>query len=591
MTPKQLHRLAFVLLTGLITIPAVADPNRDAATLKKIDEAVNVHYIAAQFDKAENVLLAAIKACGAKACSGEVIAKAYVYVGVIRGNSKGDLPGAHQAFEKAVAADPNVTLDPTLVTPAVLAEFSKVTGKESDASPIAAEAPPTEAADVPPEPTKKESTLPRVAPVGELRCGPATGQVIQTARPVPIHCERMENVVRGELYYKPVGADEYTAVLMKFNTTNATLRAEVPCDALTKKGTLNVYVIAQDGNKDMVDTFGNALSPVQYQIVDKTKEKPPSYPGEAAPKRCTEAMYADEPGAGPGEVCTEEKPCRKSQYCSSGVCKKAPTCDTNPDCESGKCIEGLCEMPQDYASSSSFRRFLVGLNIAQDFWLATSSSNVCGAANAANGDYNCYNAGSSHINLSSNPAVTNVLPNQAQSSGSVKTALHPATTRILASVDYALTPDVTVGARLGLAVNSPPPTIHYNGDKPPNQNKNFFAEHIELRVAYWLTPLDKPGLHPYIGISAGAAEVDAKVNLTAYYVPAAGDTCPKVSGRYCAKKLDAWRKMGLGFAGLNFGGLMKLGNRHNVVLNVNALYMLPSTGIVLEPSLGYLFGF
>ena len=134
MTPKQLLRLTIALLAASVTVPAVAAPNKDAATLKKIDEAVNVHYIAAQFDKAESVLLSAIKACGAKLCSGEVIAKAYIYVGVIRGNGKGDIAGARQAFENAQAADPNVTLDPTLVTPAVLAEFNKVMGKESDSA-------------------------------------------------------------------------------------------------------------------------------------------------------------------------------------------------------------------------------------------------------------------------------------------------------------------------------------------------------------------------------------------------------------------------------------------------------------------------
>ncbi len=587
MTPKQSLRLVFALLAATATVPAIAGP-KDAAALKKIDEAVNVHYIAAEFDKAESVLLAAIKTCGAKGCSGEVIAKAYVYVGVIRGNSKSDLTGAREAFQNAQAADPNVTLDSTLVTPAVLAEFNKVMGNAPDTG-----APKVENLDADQngsDEPKKAANLPRVAPVGELRCSPATGYEIQKARPVPIQCERMENVVRGELYYKPVGAEEYTAVLMRFNSTNATLRAEIPCDALAKKGTLEMYVVGQDENKDIVDTFGNLQSPVEYQIVDKTKSAPPSFPGEAAPKRCTDLSFEDSPGAAPGESCTEDKRCRKGLYCSSGVCRKTPTCETNAECESDKCVEGLCAMEEDYSDKSKFKRFMVGLNIAQDLWLSSASSNVCGAAKAANGDYNCYNEGSSHINVSSNPALTNYVPSQAYSSGNVKTTLLPATTRILASLDYALTPVISVGTRLGLAINTPPPTIHYAGGAP-SQNKNFFAPHVELRANYWFVPLDQPGFHPYVGVSAGAAEVDAKVTVTAYYIPQSGDTCQKYGGKYCAKKLDAWRKMGQGFAGLNFGGLMKFGSRHNVVLNVNALYMLPSTGIVLEPSLGYLFGF
>ena len=144
MTPKQILRIIFTLLAVSIASLAAAAPNKDAATLKKIDEAINVHYIAAQFDQAESVLLAAIKACGTKFCSGEVVAKAYIYVGVVRGNGKQDLAGARHAFENAQAADPNVTLDATLVTPAVLAEFNKVMGKEKEGDAAKAEAKPTE---------------------------------------------------------------------------------------------------------------------------------------------------------------------------------------------------------------------------------------------------------------------------------------------------------------------------------------------------------------------------------------------------------------------------------------------------------------
>ena len=591
MTPKQLLRLTIALLAASVTVPAVAAPNKDAATLKKIDEAVNVHYIAAQFDKAESVLLSAIKACGAKLCSGEVIAKAYIYVGVIRGNGKGDIAGARQAFENAQAADPNVTLDPTLVTPAVLAEFNKVMGKESDsATPKADKGTNTESPEAIEVEETKDPKQARVAPVGELRCSPATGYEIQTARPVPVHCERKEGAVRGELYYKPVGSEEYTAMLMKFDTNNATLRAQVPCDALARKGTLNVYVIAQNENKDMVDTFGNDLSPVQYSVVDKTKAAAPSYPGESPPKRCTDVVE-DESGAGPGEACTTVKPCRKGNYCSSGICRKTPTCDADADCESDHCADGLCEMKQEFADKPKFNRWRVGLNFAADLWLSSSAKSVCGGANAANGDYNCYNAGSTKINTDPNELTrTNVIPMADPAwGGNIKSTLVPATFRALVSVDYALNPTLTVGARLGFAFNGGPATIHYTNGAP-SQNKNFFPAHAELRAAYWFKPLDVAGFHPYAGLSAGMAEVDAKVTVTAWYNAPATDTCPRTGGR-CARKLDAWRKLGRGFAGVNFGGLYDLTAHHSLQLNVNAMYMLPASGIVLEPSLGYVFGF
>ena len=583
MTHTQLLRLTFMFLAALVTVPAVAAP-KDAATLQKIDEAMNVHYIAAHFDKAESVLLAAIKSCGAKACSGEVLANAYIYVGIIRGNSKGDLAGARKAFESAYAADPKMTIDETLVTPAVLAEFNKVIGKEPDSPPPVGEklAPAPE--------TAAEPVAKREPKQGGLHCSPATGYEVQTARPIPIHCERMEGVVRGELHYKPVEADEFTAILMKFDATNATLRAQVPCDALEHKGLLDVYVIGQDENKDIVDTFGTVTSPIEYTIVDKTKRAPPSYPGESAPKRCADVVSAGAGGAGPGDVCTADVPCQKGHYCGSGICRKTPACEVNADCQSDHCVDGLCAMEQDFEEKSTFNRWMVGLNFAADLWLSTSAKNVCGGVNAANGDYSCYAAGSSRINVSppttaSNAAVTNRIPMADPNyGGNVKTTLVPSTLRVLGSVDYALLPSLTVGARLGFAFNGGPSTIHYTNGYP-SQNKNFLPYHAELRAAYWFTPLDVKGFHPYAGLSAGMAEVDAKVRLTVY-----ADN--PTSGRPTIKRsLDAWRKLGQAFAGLNFGGLMNIGSHHNLELKINAMYMLPSAGIVFEPSLGYLFGF
>ncbi len=592
MTPKQILRITFSLLAVAVTSLAVAAPNKDAATLKKIDEAVNVHYIAAQFDKAEEVLMGAIKACGTKSCSGEVIAKAYIYLGVVRGNGKQDLAGARRAFENAQAFDPNVTLDATLVTPAVMSEFNKVMGKEKDTEP-AKEAKPAKPEEKKPEaaeeeeekPSAKKPTQARVAPVGDLRCSPATGYEIQTARPIPVNCEKMEGVVRGELYYKPIGSEEYTALLMKFDSASGTLRAQVPCEALAKKGTLNVYVIAQDENKDMVDTFGNALEPVQYTIVTKTKQDAPSYPGEKAPSRCAELAAAEKTGGGPGDACTADDPCRKDHYCHSGICRKTPSCETNADCDSNHCTEGLCEMPQEYASTAHFNRWMVGLNVAMDGWVSGSSNNVCGGNNAANGTYNCYNSSSTRINVSAEPALTNNTPMaDARYGGNVKTTLIPATFRVLASVDYALTPSITAGGRLGMAFNGGPPTIHYDLGQAKSQDKSFLPIHAELRGAYWFTPLDVPGTHPYVGLGFGLAEVDGKVKVTAYNDDATGRPTVK-------RTLDAWRKMGRSFVALTFGGLYNLANHHNLQLNFDLMYMMPSSGIVIEPSLGYVFGF
>ncbi|HET9953066.1 MAG TPA: hypothetical protein VFQ61_01110, partial [Polyangiaceae bacterium] len=71
--------LAFVVFTAF---PAQAQYTRDAAANRKIDEAINTHYLATDFDKAEAVLTGTIKACDDK-CSPQTLAKAWMYVGIV----------------------------------------------------------------------------------------------------------------------------------------------------------------------------------------------------------------------------------------------------------------------------------------------------------------------------------------------------------------------------------------------------------------------------------------------------------------------------------------------------------------------------
>ena len=106
MNPKLTLRFLITVLIAAFSLSAVAAP-KDGAALKKVDEAINVHYLATEFDKAEAMLLGVIKACG-KDCSPSVIGKAYMYVGLVRGSGKNNLAGAKDAFEKAKAADPAV---------------------------------------------------------------------------------------------------------------------------------------------------------------------------------------------------------------------------------------------------------------------------------------------------------------------------------------------------------------------------------------------------------------------------------------------------------------------------------------------------
>ena len=51
--------------------------------------------------------------------------------------------------------------------------------------------------------------------------------------------------------------------------------------------------------------------------------------------------------------------------------------------------------------------------------------------------------------------------------------------------------------------------------------------------------------------------------------------------------VDAWKKMGQGFVTGAVGGMLAFKDNMGVQLNVNFMYMLPATGVVIEPSLGF----
>jgi hypothetical protein len=55
-------------------------------------------------------------------------------------------------------------------------------------------------------------------------------------------------------------------------------------------------------------------------------------------------------------------------------------------------------------------------------------------------------------------------------------------------------------------------------------------------------------------------------------------------------KIDAWKKLGQGFIALGGGAVYAFKPNLGVQANVNFMYMLGSSGPVIEPSLGVIYG-
>jgi hypothetical protein len=609
----SLRLLCLVLIT-FFTLPALAQFTRDNAASKKIDEAINEHYLATNFDKAESVLTGTINACGDK-CSPGVIARAWMYVGIVRGSGKNDQAGAKDAFQRALGADPGVKLDTQIATPETQRTFADLSALASK-TPAEMGNPKTAA------PAANESAGDR----GGLKCTPEVSEV-QTRRPIPIECTSDEEVASMELRYKPFGADTWKSVKMK--KKDDAFRAEVPCDASGSAGTLRLYVRAQDAAGEAVDSYGSKAKPIEVQVSENSAAEPPAYAGEPAPARCVaqEECPPDFPGCQDkpkrgtkdwGQACDNSMNCKEGLLCNDGTCEAAPACETSADCQTGTCVDNKCSVGEggDAAAGPKYKKNWLGLHFAQDIaWV--SGTDVCSAASRANNGFACYAAGTTD-----QPYIGDPYPGANISGGTVV-----ATHRILVSFDRALSPNITLGVRAGFVFGGGPPAGRERTsttDPPPNTSflpanvgsagTAFLPAHVEARLSYWFgkSPLAKKGVRPYVHLGGGIAQVDAKVKVpvsdcTSGNLPP--DDNSKSAPRYLCSlgqqgnydptntmqvprvELDAWKKLGQSFITAGGGVVYAFKENLGAQLNLNLMFMLPSSGLVIEPSLGVVYGF
>jgi hypothetical protein len=553
---------------------------RDAAANKKIDEAINTHYLATDFDKAEAVLTGTINACGSQ-CSASVVAKAWMYVGIVRGSGKNDMKGAKEAFQKAVAADPKIALDDALATPETKKAFAEVAGGSGTGG--EGGKPSGEGGE-----GGKAGKKPKGEDyAGEMDCEPKVTEV-QTRRPVPLSCTSEEDAVKAELRYKEFGGESWKTV--KMSKKGDSFQAEIPCSATMLAGPLRYYVRAQDASGDTVDTHGSKSKPVELKVVPETDQDAPAFPDKDPPARCAEQVECPpglpgcKSGGGGGSKawgssCGSTDECQSGLVCVNGTCDQAQTCDIDADCPSGsKCSGGKCSAGG--GPTGPWKKNWIGFHAAYDLAIV-GGENVCSQDSQNNAGFACFensgpNSGKQYQGTPQ-PGVAN----------KIQTGVAPATARVMLSFDRVLTSNITLGLRAGYAFGGGPAA-------GKNQEKKFLPFHGELRVSYWLgqNVFAKKGLRPYVGAGGGIAQVDAKLPVTVKDCNPTDTQCttgqPGASGT--PKTLDAYKKLGQSFIGLHGGAMYALSPNSGILLNLNIMFMLPTSGQVLEPSIGYVFG-
>jgi len=527
-----------------------ASPGDDAANAQ-IKEAVSVHYLATQFDKAEATLLDVPKAC-ADQCSPEVLGRAWMYIGLVRFVGRGDTAGARMAFAEALKLYPETQLDPDLETPEASALWDQV-GQGAATEPVA-----------------------KPVALGGMKCSPDVKEV-QTRRPIPIACSTDQPATRAEIKYREFGSTQWKAVQM--GSAGGKWLGTIPCSATDLQGKLSWYVNARDQDDELIDNYGAQRQPIELQLLENTTEEPPAYPDQEPPARCGAASECPpemlgtpacpgtvkpDPSRGnaqEGDDCERTQQCVTGLECAAGKCQPPKSCEKDTDCSEGRCVDLLCRAEPSTAKGSVN---WLGLHFATDLALV-SGDDVCESSSFA-----CfYDDGS--LQGSHGETFTGA----GTSSGNVQSGFALGTLRLLASYERVIA-QFGVEGRVGFAFNGAPSAT----------GVSFLPIHLEARGKYW--PLGAPArelFNPYLFVGGGIAQVDAKVTVVI------AQNCNGVAGCTPTPEVDAYRQMGVGFIGAGGGALLVLGQNYGINLNLNAQYQLPKSGLVLQPALGFNYGF
>lgn len=250
--------LCLVLASVFASAPArAASPDARARRLE--DQAMNHDYLATRFKAAAKKLKRAVKVCQT-GCSTKLLARilrdlATVYIVGLKDDAHG-----LEAMQNALAADPDMQLDPALTTPDLESAYKAAGGKGKAVSPVS------------------------LAGGGELQHEPVTEQ--RRGTPVPIYVEPTGdiNAKRYKLYFRTSDDKPWKSVHM--HPAGDGYGANIPCDAVGGDH-VEYYVRAVDDDDSVVASAGSPDKPYRVELVQELYGKTPHLPGSEPPESCS----------------------------------------------------------------------------------------------------------------------------------------------------------------------------------------------------------------------------------------------------------------------------------------------------------------
>ncbi len=540
---------------------AHADPRaeRDAQALRKTaieEDNLNVNYAGAV-----KKLQAALGKCGANRCGAYVKAGLFRDLGAMQVLS-GSVDEGKASFAQAIALDSSIDLDPAYKNPmldglwADVKKEAAVEGGGTRGRPSFARRPALRAISPTPRRPKPKST-PRSRSTWNMEVS-SWGKVVAK--------------------YKATGMSDWKSVDLK--KVGDGYGALIPCKDILQ-GSVQYYVVGFNTQNDPVATSGSRNKPFTVAVNAQISGPVPSLPGRDPPAQCEDTTASEcppdfpgckapkkEPGEdcekdaqckdgsciggkciekkGGGEDCESDKEC-SSESCSGGKCSSkkggGDTCANDDECTSGKCDDEKCASASA-EETGTLTRVWVGLSIQGDIYFMPAASNVCllnaaGTVPVNTAGYRCVDPTTSAAfppDRNTNNLISS--KNDQVLGGAVFGNL-----RILASLDYALNPNMMIGARAGYVLFTDPSS--------GTPGAAFAPIHVEARFTYLFghNALISQTIAPLIFAGVGAGEFDAFVPVTV----TSTTTMP------INLKENAWLTSGPGFFALGAGVRVKLG--------------------------------
>jgi len=385
---------------------------------------------------------------------------------------------------------------------------------------------------------------------GGLECTPST-QEIQTRRAIPFDCRGDGEAERISVRYREHREAEWRT--LELEPVGDSFRATLPCEVTMNSGRLEYFIVASDASGDPLDTLGSKNAPLEL-VLNPQSQIAPAYPGEEPPARCEERV-----------ICPPD----------------FPGCD-DPDAVA----------PDRPAAARPIEHW-IGLHVATDVGFV-GGSDVCTSSNP---DYACFTSGTETPFPGPLPMADAMYPGEpgdGYPGTDISTAPALGSLRVLLAYDRAVSERVSLGGRLGYAF----------GGGPTIDGGDFLPVHVEARLSIWPDGAWRSSLSPYFHFGAGIAEVDLKqgdlevrdcTEVTGRQnfldcIAGLGSYAPENDPELPVRTLDAYRRLGAAFVMAGGGVLVPLSGRIALQANLNAMLMMPAVGLVLQPSLGIVYG-